>query len=497
MTSRSRSRHRKRRREYTVDTDSFGRRSSRRSFRRSNQYQYSHQSNSHRSFYYQSNNYYPLQFSEPPSHTHYHRHNHHHYHHHHHHNQGRAPYGFHKPHSLALSHGRSDRRKLSHKTTVKHHQSISSGFSDGNESDDPPPDDLEGTVNLKGVSSLHRKRYCISKRLGQGTFGLVIECIDNKRKMCVAVKIVRSVKRYLDAADIEVDILNKLDSLDHDRNSLIIRLYKSFRTVINEVEHSCLVFERCGKSLYDYIKKNKYRGFPLPTLAVVAFQLFHSIAFCHRHKLTHTDLKLENILFISDSYVRDKKSRLYLPRNSCEIRLIDFGGATFESDHHSSVINTRQYRGPEVILGLRWSYPSDVWSIGCILAELYCGELLFATHHDTEHLHLIRKMVGEQFPGHMLNHQNVQMLQWPTSNASTSLTSAAAKSMKYIEKSKALHELIGNGPLLDLIGKCLRIDPAERIMASQGKTHPFFMQFRNNKAENQEFMKIYHLINRV
>lgn len=380
---------------------------------------------------------------------------------------------------------------------MKRHESISSGFSDGNDSDEPPPDDLEGTVNLKGVSSLHRKRYCIAKRLGQGTFGLVIECIDNKRKMCVAVKIVRSVKRYLDAADIEVDILNKLDSLDVARNSLIIRLYKSFRTMINGVEHSCLVFEKCGKSLYDYIKKNKYRGFDLPILAVIAYQLFHSIAFCHGHKLTHTDLKLENILFISDSYFRDKKSRLYLPRNSLEIRLIDFGGATFESDHHSSIINTRQYRGPEVILNLKWSYPSDVWSVGCILAELYCGELLFATHQDTEHLHLIRKIVNaEQYPVHMMNHHTANMLRWPTVNGSSSLSSASLKSIKYIEKCKTLPQLIGNELLLDLISKCLRIDPAERIMASQGKAHPFFHQFRNSSPQNAEFMKIYDLINR-
>lgn len=59
--------------------------------------------------------------------------------------------------------------------------------------------------------------------------------------------------------------------------------------------------------------------------------------------------------------------------------VIDFGGATFENQHHSSVINTRQYRAPEVILGLGWDMQSDVWSIGCIVMELYVGELLFAT----------------------------------------------------------------------------------------------------------------------
>lgn len=59
--------------------------------------------------------------------------------------------------------------------------------------------------------------------------------------------------------------------------------------------------------------------------------------------------------------------------------MIDFGGATFDYDYKSSLINTRQYRAPEVILGLGWSTPSDMWSVGCILMELYVGELLFQT----------------------------------------------------------------------------------------------------------------------
>ena len=61
------------------------------------------------------------------------------------------------------------------------------------------------------------------------------------------------------------------------------------------------------------------------------------------------------------------------------LAVIDFGGATFEDQHHSSVINTRQYRAPEVILGLGWDTASDMWSVGCIIMEFYIGELLFAT----------------------------------------------------------------------------------------------------------------------
>jgi serine/threonine protein kinase len=59
--------------------------------------------------------------------------------------------------------------------------------------------------------------------------------------------------------------------------------------------------------------------------------------------------------------------------------VIDFGGATYTDDNKSSTVNTRQYRAPEVILGVGWHTPSDLWSIGCIIAELYQGDLLFAT----------------------------------------------------------------------------------------------------------------------
>jgi serine/threonine protein kinase len=58
--------------------------------------------------------------------------------------------------------------------------------------------------------------------------------------------------------------------------------------------------------------------------------------------------------------------------------VIDFGGATYDDDpKKGTIINTRQYRGPEVTLEVGWSYPSDIWCVGCIIAEAYSGDLLF------------------------------------------------------------------------------------------------------------------------
>ena len=77
-----------------------------------------------------------------------------------------------------------------------------------------------------------------------------------------------------------------------------------------------------------------------------------------------------------------------------DIRLIDFGSATFDEEYHSSVVSTRHYRAPEIILSLGWSFPCDIWSIGCILVEFFTGDALFQTHDNLEHLAMM-EMVAQ------------------------------------------------------------------------------------------------------
>lgn len=79
---------------------------------------------------------------------------------------------------------------------------------------------------------------------------------------------------------------------------------------------------------------------------------------------------------------------------STHIKLIDFGSATFDHEHHSTIVSTRHYRAPEVILELGWSQPCDVWSVGCILFELYLGITLFQTHDNREHLAMMERILG-------------------------------------------------------------------------------------------------------
>lgn len=99
------------------------------------------------------------------------------------------------------------------------------------------------------------------------------------------------------------------------------------------------------------------------------------------------------LIFFSSfpSYPQNREIR----RVKCtDIRLIDFGSATFDHEHHSTIVSTRHYRAPEVILEMGWSQPCDVWSIGCIMFELYVGTTLFQTHDNREHLAMMERILG-------------------------------------------------------------------------------------------------------
>ena len=126
----------------------------------------------------------------------------------------------------------------------------------------------------------------------------------------------------------------------------------------------------------------------------------------HDLKLIHTDLKPENILLVHNSYQTFTYNRIIPSSSSAtqrnarqrkvlldtEIRLIDFGSATFDDEYHSSVVSTRHYRAPEIILNLGWSYACDIWSIGCILVEFFTGDALFQTHDNLEHLAMMESV---------------------------------------------------------------------------------------------------------
>ncbi|KAK4788322.1 hypothetical protein SAY86_019641 [Trapa natans] len=248
-------------------------------------------------------------------------------------------------------------------------------------------------------------RYKISRKIGEGTFGQVLECWDREAKETVAIKVVRSIKKYRESAMVEIDVLQLLSRHDKSGSHCVkIRNWFDYRN------HICIVLEMLGPSLYDFLRKNSYRPLPVDLVRELGRQLLECVAFMHNLNLIHTDLKPENIL--SSDYVKvpDYKVSSRSPREgtyykrlpkSINIKVIDFGSMANGLRKHNYIVSTRHYRAPEVILGLGWSYACDLWSVGCILVELCSGEALFQTHENLEHLAMMERVLGP-LPPHVL-----------------------------------------------------------------------------------------------
>ncbi|TMS11422.1 Dual specificity protein kinase CLK2 [Larimichthys crocea] len=237
-------------------------------------------------------------------------------------------------------------------------------------------------------------RYEIVDTLGEGTFGKVVQCLDHSRGGSrIALKIIKNLEKYREAAKLEINILERIRQSDPDNKYHCVQMLDWF----NYYGHVCISFELLSLSTFDFLKENNFLPYPINQIRHMALQICHAVSFLHDNKLTHTDLKPENILFVNSDY-----SLIYNAEKKCNerrvndttVRLIDFGSATFEHEHHSAIISTRHYRAPEVILELGWSHPCDVWSIGCILFEYYEGFTLFQTHDNKEHLAMMERIQG-------------------------------------------------------------------------------------------------------
>jgi serine/threonine protein kinase len=321
-----------------------------------------------------------------------------------------------------------------------------------------------------------------------------LEARDLRDDRLKAIKVIRAVSRYIDSAKVEAEVIQRLQRSDPEGTSKIVRLYDSFEHGPNY----CIVFELLGSSLYDVIKLNLYHGrgktgFSVSEIQVIARQCFEALNFMHKQRLTHTDLKPENILFVTSSMegdcrTVDSRQTAHRPRHLA-VKIIDFGGATFHNEHHSDIINTRQYRAPEVILGelysgLGWNESSDLWSLGCILLELYSGELMFPTHDDYEHLAMIERAL-EYIPVHMARNcqrctrkffDSHYRFNWPKL-ANSTRSERAVRDLKYVEVS-ATQDIIPSKyrSFRDLVLACLKVNPARRIRPQDALLHDFFRE---------------------
>ncbi|KAG1126180.1 hypothetical protein G6F42_008041 [Rhizopus arrhizus] len=227
-------------------------------------------------------------------------------------------------------------------------------------------------------------RYEIIESLGKGSFGQVVKCRDMKPQPkeadsssnIVAVKIIRNKKKYHAQALTEIKILEKLMQLDPHNKHFIVRVLDSFYFR----EHLCIVFECLSLNLFEILQQNSYQGFSMGLVKRFAHQILTALNLLSEHNIIHCDLKPENILLKQP----DKSG----------IRVIDLGSSCFVNEKVYSYIQSRFYRAPEVILGLEYGLPIDMWSTGCILAELYTGRPLFPGENELDQLACIMQLLG-------------------------------------------------------------------------------------------------------
>uniref|UniRef100_A0AAQ5Y6K3 dual-specificity kinase n=1 Tax=Amphiprion ocellaris TaxID=80972 RepID=A0AAQ5Y6K3_AMPOC len=326
--------------------------------------------------------------------------------------------------------------------------------------------------------------------LGEGAFGKVVECIDHSNDGArVALKIIKNIDRYREAAMSEVEVLEQLKTLDSDKKYACVHMLDWF----DYHGHVCIAFELLGLSTYDFLKENNFQPFPIEHIRHMAYQIIRAVRFLHKNKLTHTDLKPENILFIDSDYDMEYNREMKRDERTLknpDIKIVDFGNATYDHEHHTSVVSTRHYRAPEVILDLGWDHSCDVWSVGCILIEYYLGSTLFQTHDSKEHLAMMERVLGP-IPTNLLEKTRKRRyvhrckLDWDAHSSSGRYVRKHCKPLKHYMASKG----DDHQQLFDLIGRMMEYDPAKRLSLEQALRHPFFSCYYKRSSSKSSSSK--------
>lgn len=328
-------------------------------------------------------------------------------------------------------------------------------------------------------------QYIVESLMGDGTFGRVLKCQHAKTKETVAVKVVKGVKRYCEHAEAEAEVLGEIMRLDSERQSLCVELLDSF---VHSRIHYCIVFEPLDLSIRDFLKANDNAGLYLADIKQISRQLLQSLAFLHSIGLTHTDLKCRNVMLRDGSFDMAPHPRADGEQTrrlrDCRIAVIDFGGAVFPDERHGGKVGTRQFRAPEVVLGLPWDESSDIWSAGCIIAMLYLGQRPFSVHEDMEHLAMMEKLLGCRIPSHMavasrsseelaegVVFEDNGELAWPAH-------APEQEAIERVEELQPLQEQVRphHAAFLDVLKGLLEIDPKQRLKASEALKMRFYVE---------------------
>ena len=284
------------------------------------------------------------------------------------------------------------------------------------------------------------------EKIGEGTYGIVYKAKDRVTGEIIALKKIR-----LEAEDegIPSTAIREISLLKELQHPNIVRLYD----VVHTERKLTLVFEFLDQDLKKYLDVCD-GGLGLPILKSFLFQLLTGVAYCHHHRVLHRDLKPPNLLINREG----------------QLKLADFGlarafGIPVRSYTHEVV--TLWYRAPDVLMGSRkYSTPVDVWSIGCIFAEMVNGRPLITGTSEGDQLERIFRKFGT--PTESDYPSMVELPEYP------------ANGLPHYPKVESIGSIV---PTLDDVGvdlfkRMVMFDPAKRITAQDGLNHAFFDDLR-------------------
>ncbi|XP_051807851.1 dual specificity tyrosine-phosphorylation-regulated kinase 4 isoform X1 [Acanthochromis polyacanthus] len=306
-------------------------------------------------------------------------------------------------------------------------------------------------------------RFEVLEVIGKGSFGQVLKCLDHKNNELVAIKMIRNKKRFHHQALVELKILDVIKRKDKDNlhNVIHMKEYFYFRN------HLCISFELLGVNLYELIKKNNFQGFSLALIRRFAHALLRCLQMLHREKIIHCDLKPENILLSQKG-----------PGN---IKVVDFGSSCYEQQRVYTYIQSRFYRSPEVILGHPYSMAIDMWSLGCILAELYTGYPLFPGESEVEQIACIMEVLGMP-PNDFVQSASRRRLFFDSKGNPRNITNSKGKKRRPSSKELSAALKTNDALFLDFIKCCLTWDPTKRMTPDEGLQHEWILEGNFNKV---------------
>ncbi|XP_077454258.1 homeodomain-interacting protein kinase 3-like [Stigmatopora argus] len=321
--------------------------------------------------------------------------------------------------------------------------------------------------------------YQILDFLGEGTYGDVVKCLKTATREEVAVKIFKHVDAP-DTFEKEVSTLKKLMAFDTDKVNLI-----QCKSIFVDRVFMCLEFEMLDINLWDFMNTRPTKCLLVKEIRPILQQLVVGLNFLNSIGLIHADLKPNNIMMV------EHINRPY------KVKIIDFGLVQHVSEtNQGRHFQNRRYRAPEIILGFPYTEAIDVWSLGCISAELFLGSALFYSTCEYDMLRKIEHILGH-FPQMLLNNglntlyfykkeRGFQSFQWRLKTAeeygNVECTDSFINSLNdlckvrqvaHLSNEDTTAEVQDQESFVDVLKQLLRPDASQRLRPNQILQHPF------------------------